>query len=81
MGLGERQVPRVCVLFVSEEAHGLAGRAVRQLSEGGPDLSAEVSDQEGLFLFSYSPEEIARKQRDELVFRWLVGSLESGIVP
>ena len=54
VGLGESQVPRVCMVvlseactkpqFVSEEAHGLVGRAVRQLSGGGSD-SAEVSDQ------------------------------------
>lgn len=35
----------------------------------------------GISLSSYSPEEIARKQIDEPALRWLVGSLESGIVP
>lgn len=66
--------------FISEEAHGLEGRAVRQLSGGGSD-SAEVSDQEGISLSSYSSEELAKKQRDEPALRWLVGFLESGIVP
>lgn len=64
--------------FVSDEAHGPAGRVVRQLSGGGPDSSTEVSGQEDISLYSYSPEELARKQRIEPAFRWLVGFLESG---
>lgn len=44
-------------------------------------LSAELSDQEGVSLSSYNSEKIARKQRDEPAFRWLVGFLESVIVP
>lgn len=62
-------------------ARGPSGRAVRQLSVGGPDSSAKVSDQEGISHSSYSPEELARKQRDKHAFSWLVGFLESGIVP
>lgn len=75
VGLGERQVPRVCMVvlseacpqpqFVSDEAHGPAGRVVRQLSGGCPDSSTEVSGQEDISLYSYSPEELARKQRIE----------------
>lgn len=91
MGLGDSQVSRVNIVvlseactepqFVSDEAHGPAGRAVKQLSGGGPDSSAEVSDQDSISLYSYSPKELARKQRHESAFCWLVGSLQSGIVP
>lgn len=56
--------------FVCDEGCGPSGSAVRQLSGGGPDLSAEVSDQEGITLSLYSPEELARKQRGEPAFHW-----------
>lgn len=46
--------------FKSDEAHGPAGRAVSQLSGGGLASSAEVSDQAGIPLSSYSPEETGR---------------------
>lgn len=63
-----------------DEARGRLGRAVRQLSVGGPDSSAEVSGQEDISLSLYFPEELAKKQRNEPAFSWLVGFLESGIV-
>lgn len=66
---------------VVDGACGPSGRAIRQLLGVGPESSDEVSDQEGISLSSYSPEELASKQRDEPAFRWLVGFLESGSVP
>lgn len=51
------------------------------MSGGGPDSSAEVSGQEGKSLSSYSQEGLARKQRDEPAFRWLVRFLKAGMMP
>lgn len=45
---------------------------------GGPESLAEVSDQEGISLSSFSPEELAKKQKDDLIS---AGFLESGTVP
>lgn len=53
-------------------ARGPSIRAIRQLSGGGPESLAEVSGQESISLFMYSPEELAGKLRDEPAFRWLV---------
>lgn len=65
--------------FVCDGDRGHSGRAVRQLSGGGPDSSAEVSNQESISFFSDSPEELAKRQRDEPAFRWLVDFLKLGI--
>lgn len=51
---------------------------VSKLFGGGPNSLAEVSDQEGRSLSSYSPEELAKNQRNDLVS---AGFLESGTVP
>ena len=53
---------------------------VRQLSGYNNDSAGEGCDASGLSLSSYSAEEIAKKQRNEPVFHWLINSVESGDV-
>lgn len=67
--------------FVIDEACGPSERAVRQLSGDSPESLVDVSDQSKSFSLSlYSPEEIAKKQRDGPAFPWLFGFLDSGIL-